>query len=266
MPTRPHAPPSSIPAAMARTCALLSALLCAGLALLLPAAPALAADEIRVVQVRPGTSTLKGRLRGRETLDYRLRAATGQDLMVSLRTSNRSAYFNVLPPGGGEALFVGSTSGDRYRGVMPRDGEVTVRVYLMRNAARRNEQAGFTLSLKLDGDADAARTGPTHYHANGRVRCEMGEAQAVARDELDGECAFRALRDRAARTAEVWIDVPPGEGRPRQRVLRFAAGAFSTPEAVGSGDAVSAAREDDNWRVQVGAESYLLPDALIHGG
>lgn len=232
-----------------------ASLLFAALAVLaLAAAPAPAADEIRVVHVRPGSSTLKGSLRGHETVDYRLRAVTGQDLMVSLQASNRSTYFNVLPPGSETALFVGSTSGDRYRGVMPRDGEYTVRVYLMRSAARRNERAGYTLSLKLDGEPDPARTGPTHYHANGRIRCEAGGVR--------DECAFRVLRDAGMRAAEVWIEAPPGEGRPRQRVLRFAAGAFSTPDNT----AASAAREDDNWRVQVGDESYLIPDALLLGG
>lgn len=230
----------------------------AAAALLVSATFALAQSDIRVVGVRPGTSTLKGSLHGRDTVDYRLPASTGQDLMVSLRASNRSTYFNVLPPGSETALFVGSTSGDRYRGVMPRDGEVTVRVYLMRNAARRNERSSYTLSLKLDGEADPARTGPTHYHANGRVRCSV--------TGIAGECAFRVLRDTGMKAAEVWIELPPGEGRPRQRVLRFAAGAFSMPEGTPSGDAVSASREDDNWRVQVGEESYLLPDALIHGG
>lgn len=210
--------------------------------------------DIRVIAVRPGTSSLKGSLRGRETVDYRLRAATGQDLMVTLKATNRFAFFNVLPPGGGDALFVGSTSGERYRGVMPKDGEVTVRVYLMRNAARRDERGSYTLALKLDGEADPARTGPTHYHANGRVRCAVGAAQ--------DECAFRVLRDHGARTAEVWIEVPPSEGRPRQRVLRFAAGVVSTAD----GSPATAAREEDNWRVQAGDETYLIPDALILGG
>ena len=45
-------------------------------------------------------------------------------------------------------------------------------------------------------------------------------------------------------------------------MLRYAAGAFSTAD----GSSATAAREDDNWRVQAGDETYLIPDALILGG
>ena len=44
--------------------------------------------------------------------------------------------------------------GNHFLGTLPSDGEYTVQVYLMRNAARRNEVANYELSLRLvNGDA-----------------------------------------------------------------------------------------------------------------
>ena len=67
--------------------------------------------------------------------------------MVTFKPSNLSAYFNVLPPGSDEAMFIGSTSGNRFEAALPADGIYTIRVYLMRNAARRNETAQYTLQV-----------------------------------------------------------------------------------------------------------------------
>ena len=71
------------------------------------------AGEIRVVGVHfkaneTGT-TIKGSIKGREIIDYRLKAKAEQRMTVNLSTSNLSNYFNVLPPGSETALFVGST-------------------------------------------------------------------------------------------------------------------------------------------------------------
>jgi hypothetical protein len=105
------------------------------LALLLLGCLSAAAHEIRreTVQFKPGTSgtTLKGRIKGDHDVDYVLRASAGQTMTVDFKPSNPSAYFNVLPPGTAEALFVGSTLGNRFEGVLPKDGEYVIRVYLM---------------------------------------------------------------------------------------------------------------------------------------
>ena len=42
-----------------------------------------------------------------------------------------------------EALFVGSVSGERFEASLPSAGEYRIRVYLMRNAARRNATASY---------------------------------------------------------------------------------------------------------------------------
>jgi hypothetical protein len=120
-------------------------------------AAALAQVPIRkeLVHFKAGESgaTVKGRIEGDETVDYVLAAQKGQSMVVTLEASNRSAYFNVTAPGADEALFIGSTSGNRYEGTLPASGEYTVRLYLMRNAARRGEAADYTLKFGISGAA-----------------------------------------------------------------------------------------------------------------
>jgi hypothetical protein len=152
---------------------------------------AFAADgiESRPLQFTKGASsaTVKGSLKGDKTIDYKLRAKAGQTMSVTLKTNNSANYFNVLPPGStGEAIFVGSTSGNEWTGPLPAaDGEYTVRVYLMRSAARRNETANYTLTVGITGSAAAAsplgnapagdaKVKGTPYHATGKVSCSMG--------------------------------------------------------------------------------------------
>jgi hypothetical protein len=124
------------------------------------ALPALATDGTREepVHFKAGTSgtTVKGHLRGREGLDYLLRAKAGQHLTVDLHTDNPQNYFNILPPGSqDEALFVGSSSGSRFEGTLPESGEYRIRVYLMRAAARRNESANYRVDIHIGSDKPA---------------------------------------------------------------------------------------------------------------
>jgi hypothetical protein len=115
-----------------------------------------AADvDIRKEQIRfeKGTSaaTREGTIKGRQIVDYQLGARSGQSIAVDFKPSNLSAYFNVLPPGSETALFIGSTSGNHFAGELPADGLYTIRVYLMRSAARRNEKSTYTLDVSVKG-------------------------------------------------------------------------------------------------------------------
>ena len=110
------------------------------------------------VQFASGASstTIKETITGRESVNYKLNAKAGQSMVVVLNTDNASNYFNVFAAGkapGDEALFIGSTQGGRYAGTLPEDGEYTVQVFLMRNAARRNEKANYTLEIEIKGTA-----------------------------------------------------------------------------------------------------------------
>jgi hypothetical protein len=121
-----------------------------------------AADDIRKeqIQFKKGTSSaaITGRIKGYQMVDYQLRAGAGQTMTVTFKPSNRSAYFNVLPPGTDEAIFVGSISGNRCEAELPADGVYTIRVYLMRNAARRNETSNYTLAVAVAGKAASSAT------------------------------------------------------------------------------------------------------------
>ena len=105
-------------------------------------------------------TTLSGQIKGCQIVDYRLRARAGQVMVVDFAPSNLSAYFNVLTPGSPDlGLFTGSIYGNHFKSPLPTDGVYTLRVYLMRNAARRHETAKYTLDVKITGgDKSSAGT------------------------------------------------------------------------------------------------------------
>ena len=98
-------------------------------------------------------------------------------------------------------------------------------------------------------------TGPDTYDASAQLECSVGN------DALDGSCGTRILRDTAAGTAELWISNPAYNDTVRYRVLTFADGGFATQD----GSDVSAMQQGDSWRVRVGTEHYLIPEAALLG-
>ena len=233
----------------------------AAFTLLAAASPACAEAEVRheQVQFQAGTSgaTVKGTVKGRQIVDYRLRATAGQNLDVAIKAGKGSPYFNVLTAGGDSPLFVGSISGDHFFGQLPKDGEYTIRVYLLGNAASSNQSATFTLDIDITSKPVSAARGstpPARYDASGKIKCSEDK------DTLDRQCDFRVVRNLAARSAQIWIAYGP-DGR--TRVLHIASKKFTTDDGAG----LSAQRADDNWHISVGGrEFYLIPDALLHGG
>lgn len=127
---------------------------------LLFVAPALAQEGIRKEPVHfaagKSSAEIKAQIRGDQTVDYQLEAKAGQSMVVDFKPTNASAYYNVLPPGSDAAIFIGSTEGNRFEGTLPADGTYTIRVYLMRNAARRNETAKYDLKMEIKGGAAVA--------------------------------------------------------------------------------------------------------------
>jgi hypothetical protein len=105
------------------------------------------------IQFEKGTSraTITDQIRGDQIVDYQVRGGVGQSMVAILKPTNLAAYFNILPPGSDVAIFVGSTSGHRFEAALPADGVYTIRVALMRSAARRNETAHYTLEVGLAG-------------------------------------------------------------------------------------------------------------------
>ena len=238
-----------------------------GLLLLLLSGPASAQDEIRTERVRfargESSATVEGTIRGYESVDYVLGAKAGQYMNVSMATDNASSYFNLIAPGESDvAFFVGSTSGNQYEGTLPADGDYKVRVYMMRNAARRNEAANYRLEMIITaasapayGEGDALVPG-TDFHATGMIPCSMGGGQPT------GSCAFGVRREGGG-NGMVTVTKPDG----RTRTIFFEQGRATGYDASQADNAeFSAEKESDLSIVRIGAERYEIPDAVIFGG
>ena len=122
-------------------------------------------DEVRTerVQFEPGatSATVEASIRGYESVDYVLGAREGQSANISMATDNGANYFNVLAPGETDvALFIGSVNGNQYEGTLPATGDYTIRVYMMRSAARRNEVANYRLEMIVTGDGRSGDSDP----------------------------------------------------------------------------------------------------------
>ncbi len=110
------------------------------------------AIQQKTIQFKKGATSLKinGKIKGYQTIDYKVTAAANQSMTVTLNSKNPSLYFNIIAPSASdEAIFIGSTSGNTYKDYLPESGTYTIRVYLMRNAARRGEVAPFTLNTRI---------------------------------------------------------------------------------------------------------------------
>lgn len=147
--------------------------LLAGAAMALAFATFSTAQTARTETVAAAAATsgtvFKGTLKGDDSVDYALAGEAGQTLSVDLSATNASLYFNILPQGSEEALFIGSTSGNVADIPLPAAGTYVVRVYLMRNAARRDEVAEYALGIGLAGAdfADGLAGGPDWWAVSG---------------------------------------------------------------------------------------------------
>jgi hypothetical protein len=105
------------------------------------------------VQFAKGKSskTIKGTIKGDQSRLFVVNLRAGQSLTVKLVPSNASTYFNVKAPGAQQAMFIGSTSGNTMKEVIPSSGDYTIDLYLMRNAARRGETSNFTITIGATG-------------------------------------------------------------------------------------------------------------------
>lgn len=240
-----------------------------------PAPLALAQGHSQVQFERGSDSaTLNGTISGREYADYRLRAQAGQRMSVELAidgtNGDGSAYFNILPPGSsGEAIFNGSTSPDRRGEVsLPRDGEYTIRVYLMGNDRDADKTVGYKLSVSIQSGAataagggerasSAERAGQGKFDATGNIPCAAAKSQPM------GQCAFGVARDGGG-SATVVVTLPDG----RKRAIFFEKGtAISADLSQADGNMTFVATKDgDLYKIQAGNERYEMPEAVVFGG
>ncbi len=218
----------------------------------------------QAIQFATGASSaqLRGTIKGDGSVDYAVNARAGQTLAVKLESSNASLYFNINPPGSaGVSMFIGNMQGAEAEVMLPADGTYVVRVYLMRNAARRHESAAYTLNVAVTGQALAplpgaqdARVAGTPFHATASVPCQTPGAAA------DASCKAGVIRRGRDGTATVELRGANGVVR---NVL------FVKGEAVASDSAqpMSSTRQGDLVTVRFGGdERYEVSDALLTGG
>jgi len=144
----------------------------------LPITEVAAQDKTVPVRFKPGATaaTVKGTIRGDRGVNYTLDAAAGQTLQLLFQPSNRSCYMNVYTPGAEEAVHIGSTAGNEFGQGATQAGIYRTQVYLMRNAARRNESCRYTLSIELTGKPGGTSAGVSDTML--RERC-IGEAAPI---------------------------------------------------------------------------------------
>jgi len=114
-----------------------------------PAQESIPAAEVALSRDAP--VQLLGKLKGarRDVQDYIVHLEAGDTLDVELKASAASSTaINVLPPGSETALYVGMIEGDtHWTHEVGQAGDYTVRVYLIRAAARKGTSSRYTLTL-----------------------------------------------------------------------------------------------------------------------
>jgi hypothetical protein len=233
-----------------------STIMLAAIAALAIASAATAQQQIPV-QFAKGTSTatIAGTITGDVYRDYLVAARAGQTLAVSMKTSNPSAYFNVLPPGSqGEASFIGSTEGNSHKGPIAADGDTAIRVYLMRSAGRRGESSNYTLTVGVTGAASTDALVPgTGFNATAMIRCAAEPSKPLA------DCKAGVKRIGGG-SGVVTVTTPDGGSR----TINFRGGAAVSSDSATN---LSVERRGDVSVVRIGAtEVYEIPDAFVLGG
>jgi membrane-bound inhibitor of C-type lysozyme len=137
-------------------------------------------DELRTERVSfakgASSASVKGSVKGYDTVDYVVNAGKGQTMSVSLKSSSSFAYFNIRPSKNG---FATDMDGDpkpmevsNWKGTLPKSGDYYIRVYLVRAEARRKGRADFTLNVAVTGGRDeqaAVSEKPVFYSCDDRM-------------------------------------------------------------------------------------------------
>ncbi len=178
----------------------------------------LSADRTEVVKFRDGTSSanISGTISGYDGISYRLGAKADQSMSVLFNPDNTSCYFNVLPPDSQTAIFNGSITGNEFASQLSEAGDYEVQVYLMRNAARRNETCKYEVTFEITGESgksdladlddtvvdDAGQDNPVHFsRRDARQACQrrLGEQYGIRNS------AFSDVSVRRAGNEHFWV-------------------------------------------------------------
>jgi len=237
-----------------------------GVALAMTAGGAVAAQEVVHFKRGASSATLSGTIKGYDGKDYRVGAKAGQAISVLFEPKNKSCYFNVLPPGSDDAaIFIGSSSGNEFTANLRQTGDYVIRVYLMRNAARRNERCDYRFTVEISPDTtseeptqsgDALVPG-TEFNATSEVPCSREAGRPST------SCKAGVVRHGDG-SADVTVFWPDGG----TRVLFFKGNKFIGADvSQADGEArTSSTVENGLYLIRVGAQRFEIPDALVSGG
>lgn len=223
------------------------------------------------VSFAPGTSgtEIQGSVKGYEVVDYVLGASAGHRMVVDMTTSNASSYFNIKPSDTETGIFTGSIDGLHFNGILPSGGDWVIRVYLMRNAARRNEVADYTLDVSIDADgaagvadfADREAGGPDWWQVTRastlNVRAGPGSGEAVIGKAANGQM----LRNLGCKGqgADRWCHVEVDDGASRGWVSGGYLREGAMPHAGGTGTEIRS-RDPET------PDLYFRPSGEIEAG
>lgn len=84
-----------------------------------------------------------------EAVSYVVPVRQGQTLRAVLASSNAANHFDIYAPDAAKPFYVGSESGNSHSLKVPSSGNYTVRVFLLRFAARDGQDARYELELTV---------------------------------------------------------------------------------------------------------------------
>lgn len=190
-----------------------------------PATSSRTVNRTETIRFAPGKSntSIKGSIRGDQSISYVLGAEAGQAMAVTLKPSNLATYFNIYVPGkgpGDQALVNSGTTPElnKFSGKLSASGEYTISVYMMRSAARRKERSDFTMDVSISAlsggvspsavqndFADGLQGGPDYWEVrvDGPSKATEIRASASSSSSVLGEVADRmVVRNLGCRMAE----------------------------------------------------------------
>jgi hypothetical protein len=228
--------------------------------------PATAQVEQRIDFARGSSSrVINGTVYGRQYVDYLVNVRAGQQLSVSMTSNHRAAYFNLLAPGqGNAAYYVGSNSNpvNRFDGVAPARGLQRIRVYLFRSFGRRADVANFQLYVSVSGrpgwGTNPIFPGPA-YPGPGQGFRPGGTIQCIIPGANFDQCVA-SVQHLGPGMAYVQVRQPNGI----VRTITYQNGTAISIDSGPPGGSFVASRRGQDTVVQVGNETYVIPDMLLY--
>ena len=149
---------------------------------------------LRIAPAQPEVQ-VRGEISGYKTITYLFDSAAGVDTTISLDYPGQASLnYNVIAPSGA-MLYNGSMEATRFRASLAERGRYQVRVYLMRNDARRNKRVPYTLRISQSAapgqrPLPSQAAGPSFDCRKARGPIETAVCRSPALSELDARLDF----------------------------------------------------------------------------